>query len=231
MALLLALALGLLAPQGARGYKVMQNDRIMLFNNDVRGRLTISGQGYNDSTPGSGTYWSHYGTANRSFRSFQRGTYHVLFDAENMPLWQLINCRHGTAVPLNENYLPTSTTAAASGNVPSSACAILQNTLAAQIVSPYYEEGIGTIYFDAVNVYGEGVGTTDPSLAVEISTNLVEGVPGSIASITNYENFVWHPVEFDVLTVSNGVLADLLPQRSFELSYAYADANYKAYCR
>ena len=37
VALLLALALGLLAPQGAKGYPVMDNDRILLMNNDAKG--------------------------------------------------------------------------------------------------------------------------------------------------------------------------------------------------
>ena len=36
-ALLLALALGRLALQGAEGYPVMDNDRILLMNNDAKG--------------------------------------------------------------------------------------------------------------------------------------------------------------------------------------------------
>lgn len=46
----------------------------------------------------------------------------------------------------------------------------LQNTLDAKIESPFYPEGIGTLYFEAINVFS----SYPTEITVEIATNMLE---------------------------------------------------------
>ena len=80
--------------------------------------------------------------------------------------WKLTACRTGTSAGLGNSIPPLSYSYSAS--IATNWQASLQNTLDAAIETPYYPEGIGTIYFEAINV-------TDPTeITVEIATNMID---------------------------------------------------------
>ena len=114
-ALLLALALGRLALQGAEGYPVMDNDRILLMNNDAKEGASITSQGYYDTNTSARTYWVHDATAvSVSMRSMLKGTNHTLFKHDGTKLWQLVDCRAGSGTVVgsaSRNYIPWTETA------------------------------------------------------------------------------------------------------------------------
>ncbi len=209
---LLLLAFALLPCARVEGYQVLGNDRILLMNNDTwlgANKFSVTAQGYADA------YWVHEGRGNSSFRQYLAGTNHVLYaDAEHENrLWSLYNCRAGSAGGLRENYLPTSPTALSSGSGSSvaltNACVILRNTSNAQVVSPYYNQnGVGTIYFDTVNVYGVAEGAVAPTIQIQYATETVEGVEGSIEDVYDPSQLQWKVCPFDVLTVTDGVVQE-----------------------
>ena len=114
-ALLLALALGRLALQGAEGYPVMDNDRILLMNNDAKGGASITSQGYYDTNTSARTYWVHDATSSpRLAPNLLKGTNHTLFKHDGTKLWQLVDCRAGSGTVVGSaarNYIPWTVTA------------------------------------------------------------------------------------------------------------------------
>lgn len=219
-ALLLALALGLLAPQGVEGYPVMDNDRILLMNNDAKWGAAITSQGYYDTDTSAKTYWVHDATSPGFAPNLLKGTNHTLFKNDGTKLWQLVNCRAGSGTVVGKatrNYIPwivtaksiidgttripvTSEGAKAVGSV------ILRNSDEACVYSPYYEEGIGTIYFDAVNAF------TDPKyvtgeISLEIATNVTSEAQAAGSSLKDADDDfnvpAWTPCPFDLFTVAD----------------------------
>ena len=100
-----------------------------------------------------------------------------MFQQDGTRLWDLVNCRAGSGTVVGNaarNYIPWSSTARSivdnSTKIPednASAKAvgsvIFRNAEGACLYSPYYEEGIGTLYFDAVNAF---VNATDCEIAL-----------------------------------------------------------------
>lgn len=86
----------------------------------------------------------------------------------------------------------------------------MRNSLDAQVVSPYYQDGIGCIYFDTVNVYNIGGGYINHLFQIQIATNVTASAAENgltLETATDPEDFEWvedDPVEFDVLTITNG---------------------------
>ena len=146
------------------------------------------------------TYWTHEPDLDNSVtatRYLLHGTTHILYSSEGEPLWRLINCRAGYVVAgtSGRNTLPCSRNAeisfvpgASSLTSPvaayndqnkkinvfsnsTNACIVLQNSLEAKVYSPFYKDGIGTLYFDMVNSFANA---TDGVIALQIATNLTE---------------------------------------------------------
>lgn len=208
-----------LMPQGAEAYAKLDNDRILLMNNDSRLSADVSCQDYYDTDTSQKTYWVH-STESPGFVSYLlRGVTHTMYKKDGTVLWHLTHCRAGSGTVVNNsarNYIPWSTTAKAIGTgttkiEPTTAGAklvasvVMRNTTDACLYSPYYAEGIGTIYFDAVNAF---VNDLSGVIGVEISTNVTEdaatGRHVTFESVTtNYEDLVWQPLPCDVFAVEN----------------------------
>ena len=220
MALLLALALGLLAPQGAKGYPVMDNDRILLMNNDAKWGASITSQGYYDTDTSAKTYWVHDATSPGFAPNLLKGTNHTLFKNDGTKLWQLVNCRAGSGTVVGSaarNYIPWTVTAKSiidgttripvtSAGAKAVGSVILRNSDEACVYSPYYEEGIGTIYFDAVNAF------TDPKyvtgeISLEIATNVTSEAQAAGSSLKDADDDfnvpAWTPCPFDLFAVAD----------------------------
>ncbi len=85
----------------------------------------------------------------------------------------------------------------------------MRNTPNAVIYSPYYEEGIGTIYADVVNSYPDN----PCAIVLEIATNVTtaaagEGVTFSTVG-TDYDKYDWQQIPMTVLSVENGSVASI----------------------
>ncbi len=220
MALLLALVFGFLAPQGAKGYPVMDNDRILLMNNDAKWGASITSQGYYDTDTSAKTYWVHDATSPGFAPNLLKGTNHTLFKNDGTKLWQLVNCRAGSGTVVGSaarNYIPWTVTAKSiidgttripvtSAGAKAVGSVILRNSDEACVYSPYYEEGIGTIYFDAVNAF------TDPKyvtgeISLEIATNVTSEAQAAGSSLKDADDDfnvpAWTPCPFDLFAVAD----------------------------
>lgn len=226
VALLLALALGFLAPQGAKGYPVMDNDRILLMNNDAKWGASITSQGYYDTDTSAKTYWVHDATSPGFAPNLLKGTNHTLFKNDGTKLWQLVNCRAGSGTVVGSaarNYIPWTVTAKSiidgttripvtSAGAKAVGSVILRNSDEACVYSPYYEEGIGTIYFDAVNAF------TDPKyvtgeISLEIATNVTSEAQAAGSSLKDADDDfnvpAWTPCPFDLFAVADKTIVTM----------------------
>ncbi len=202
--------------------------RILLVNDDTGGNglEPITGQGYWITDPEKfGTYWVHSIEAYKftsAFPYIQKGKEHTLYGSDGSVIWRLTRARIGNAYTYNKtkkavlpmtamNYLPWSETskkmsadvliAASSNEV---ANIIFLNSTNACVYSPCYTNGIGTIYFDAVNGYQSSANSF--RLVVEVATETVSGeIPTDENCGDNYEYLdgKWEPVNIIPL-VKNG---------------------------
>ncbi len=122
--------------------------------------------------------WTHTGPAPSSFPAGRLallpGTNHIHTSVSGnvTNIWKLTACRTGTSAQLSTTANFISPKTYVSPALPTNWQASLQNTLAAMIETPYYPEGIGTIYFESINV-----SPIDPTeITVEIATNMLEYV-------------------------------------------------------
>ena len=82
VAFLLMLALGLFAPQGAKGYYGLGMDRILLLNNDTKSDCPVTFQGYAETNVVNAVgvtnaYWWVRSTETSDYESLLPGTNHV----------------------------------------------------------------------------------------------------------------------------------------------------------
>lgn len=136
-----------------------------------------------------------------TFQNLKKEIYSTLYTKDyGRVLWQLKNCRHGNLYPKsgtgttgldsNQNYLPWSTTSLAFDNSAlhtsraavaarnSTSHVVMRNTLDACVYSGCFKDGVGTIYFDAVNAFKTGYnGLTeeDFKIVVEYATETIDG--------------------------------------------------------
>ncbi len=122
--------------------------------------------------------WTHDGPAPSSFpagrRALLSGTNHVHTSVSGnvTNIWKLTACRTGTSAQLSTTANFISPKDYVYPALPTNWQASLQNTLDAMIETPYYPEGIGTVYFESINV-----SPADPTeITVEIATNMLEYV-------------------------------------------------------
>ena len=142
------------------------------------------------------TFWHHLNLTAPSVTDYnlKHGTMSTLYTKNyGSRLWDLYNCRHGNTFPTRDkdslngtqNYLPWKATYSrrinAHNTLPGSRSTtgqlVMQNTTDAVVYSSCFTNGIGTIYFDAVNGWSRPDENYDGyKLVVEIATNTVAGL-------------------------------------------------------
>lgn len=176
--------------------------RVLLMNKDTHEDYPISYQGYVDTVSTAPTFWQIEPEADFSDENFnlRAGQSSTLWTANyGARLWHLDNCRHGNTfskgdtatysstnvskLKYDQNYLPTSGTAVriTDASVESIARArraeagqiVMRNIKDAAVYSQCFTNGVGTIYFDAVNGWTAGASETGDNykLVVEVATN------------------------------------------------------------
>lgn len=174
-----------------------ETGRVLLMNRDTNTQCPIDYQGYSDTRETLNTFWERCNEdgANLPY-NLQEGTEFVLWTKNKAArLWHLNDCRHGNTFPASnndslnaeQNYLPWSTTSKRFNgrlfNVTRATVGqIVMRNIAgtnACVYSSCFMDGIGTIYFDAVN----GNKNTDGEeykIIVQIATDLKnpEGTDG-----------------------------------------------------
>lgn len=146
----------------------------------------------------SSTNWTHEGPLPSGIprQPLKAGTNHY-----HVTGWRLLSCRTGTARGIGLEVAPDSATNLAAN---------LQNTLGAQIESPIFQEGIGTVYFEAIN------NVELNQVTVEWSTNMVSSVDPLLffpmnPPSTNGLEYVWMPL--DELTLNAVSVTEFLRYR------------------
>ena len=177
--------------------------RILLMNRDTNTKLPttdrcpIDRQGYSDIATTQSTFWQRFDTDESDLLfNLKATTNSVLWTrGYGERLWHLDNCRHGNTFPKDvasgslvqiQNYLPYSSTSysidqrTTLAKQNTAGQVVMRNIENAAVYSPCYTNGIGTIYFDAVNGW---TGINDyNNIVVEIATNTVEGLPPTDAN-------------------------------------------------
>ena len=193
--------------------------RVLLMNNHIgeANHPDVDYQGWFDAdngvdTAGSAstpTYWHYENLAPPAVTTFnlKDGTVAGLYASDKRRLWYLIGCRHGNTFPTEtsdpleplQNYLPYATTYSKRitehrGNQRGATRStvgqlVMQNTTDAVVYSSCFTNGIGTIYFDAVNGWCRSDENYENyKIVVEIATNTVYGLePTDVNSMTIIE--------------------------------------------
>ena len=166
----------------------------VLLANDYAGDddIRVDGQEYDNTNPAGVVYWVH-DNADGAYINIKIGSTHSLMHNGGIDalcgstnIWYLEKVRLGNYYPrdgsisVNDNFLP--------GGV-GSVNMMLQNVEDAAIYSPCYTNGIGTIYFDAVNEWNSADGDGF-HIIVEVATNCVDetGAPCSDGRLPTDEN-------------------------------------------
>lgn len=197
-----------------RSYQAITGyDRIMLFNSDTASEAPVQLQGLYDIDSKTNEVWEHSGPAWKGRGRFVvGGTEHEYYEAEtHRRLWSFRHARLGnlfqsdTALTEGMHLLPWGGTACRfdDSEMPANSqryagTLILQNRSTethpddpAGAYSPFYEGGIGTIYFDAVNAFAAYENTLKVQVFDEDDEDVTYGE--------------WKDVPVDVFTVREGV--------------------------
>jgi hypothetical protein len=200
------MAVALSAGLDASGQAVLwlPKDRIMLFNDYPKGFVDPSAinpeQSYyrvgtpgwwHDSAPAPG---SGFNIAPRALLAGTNHTFTSVTDGVRTSVWTFTDCRMGSPywMPGARTIAPTS---GYNSSIQTNWMAILRNTDASMIVTPFYPEGIGTLYFDAINVFVE----YPNQVVVEIATNMWDSInAGRTSTLDEHETatltYIWDPV-------------------------------------
>ena len=221
--------------------------RILLMNRHMVGSKNIVRyQGYSYNTKDrpvsvdNPSFWEviQYSPANNdACPNLKEATESILWTKQHgARLWHLLNCRHGntmgSAVRNTQNYFsfsPSSysidnreispATAATAGQIVMRNIGAENSEDSATVYSSCFTNGIGTIYFDAVNGWNNNIGnnygicveictnvlgdatalippTDENVLGVTIETNDVGGVEVVTTNYNYYANAVWRRVPF-----------------------------------
>ena len=160
--------------------------RVLLMNDDESGSGPVTLQGYFATNKTGKTYWTFYdrdsGLPNNNVMP---GANSSLFRQDGALLWKLENCLHGNifAKPSKNMtrtrvYMPWSETSSVFTNSAQkvgddgrgSSQVLMMNTTNAVVYSSCFEDGIGTIYFDAAN---SSVNEGSFKIIVEVATNVI----------------------------------------------------------
>lgn len=190
-------------------YTVMapSTGRVMLANNDSSiSANRIKSQAYYQKTATMVTFWQHTGETTAKVGNLLAYENHAYYTTgyEKL-LWNLQDIRIGNTMPTTgsgtngflaaQNYLPWSTpiqwsSANSLGTAGRAQVAhmAMRNSTDACIYSSCFEEGIGTIYFDAVNGWTGNAEDGVYGLIVEVSTNVINGTDSP------YDENVWEEI-------------------------------------
>ena len=170
------------------------NGRILLGNNDTNATLgVITGQAYwqKSADLGDATYWKHgsekakpapriYPVLNKQ----KEYRHELISTVDGRVLWRLEHVLLGNLYASSGKkqsekvYLPYSLTSEANTSKSTKFSAseaghlVMRSTKDACVYSPCYTNGIGTIYFDAVNGLTDGADQEYYKVAVDIATNV-----------------------------------------------------------
>ncbi len=172
--------------------------RVLLMNADNNTLGPVTNQGWCAQSDAGETYWRILGGGAGTNNIMPGTEFELVRSADTNRLWYLKQCRQGNTFPTNDTqrlnnnfcYLPpSSTTALAITNEDvkatrsSSGWLMLRNTTDAAVYSPCYTNGIGTIYFDALNQRSVADKNNESyKLVLEIATATVEGLPPTDAN-------------------------------------------------
>lgn len=164
--------------------------RVLLMNRDLNLASPVDYQGYYDTNPEeASTYWDHVNVSEpTTYFNLMDSTESILRAKDGTALWWLKDCRQGNVfpkrddleLPPNQNYLPWASPTALSfkgrgeaAKVRSDAgTLVMRNTGMATVYSPSFTNGVGVIYFDAVNGWTKGAAEdgADYQLTVQMTT-------------------------------------------------------------
>ena len=106
--------------------------------------------------------------------------------------WVFLNCRMGQRNSSGARYVPPQmATNYISSQLTTNYSVNLMNRLSAYIYSPVLTNGVGTLYFEAINVSSNNEAT----LSVDIATNMVGGAALSGSMSTGNVDWIW---KFDI---------------------------------
>ena len=174
---------------GSYRYQTLGRERVLLMNDDANATCPIDFESYayNQKVPSSGrknfkSFWTFVETDTVSLYNLQANPYTELHVSDNgnagERLWSVMHCRHGNTYSTDSkirevsNYLPFAGTSKSisdptkAADVNTAGQIVFQNTPEAQVVSSCYPDGIGTVYFDAVNAF---TGYEHGQIAVEVA--------------------------------------------------------------
>ena len=187
-------------------YALTLNGRVMLANDDKADGHAVYGQAYwrtREVDIGDGTtltndvYWTHSGEhKHNQYAKLLDGTSHKLNyigeDGATNVLWRLEDIIIGNGYRENGNLrteqcaLPWSSTSLGNSSYSNRTATnerleagnlIMRNSTSAVIYSPCYTNGIGTIYFDAVNwIEADSAKAENYRIVVEIATQTASGL-------------------------------------------------------
>lgn len=176
----------------AQEFTILPVERSMLFN---VWPMFFEGSYYDSG-------WTHEGPAPEDFplavSMLLPGTNHCHSSG-----WRLTACRTGTSAGPTGYGVNFISPLSYGGAIKTNWQANLQNTLDAKIESPFYPEGIGTLYFEAINVSK----SHSTEITVEIATNMLEYtyLGGGVTNVmypTESEQFSNNWQVLDVLTLN-----------------------------
>ena len=175
----------LVGPKTGSSSNSNATDRVLLMNADSNAKCYVDCDNLTGATTGTKTnrnWWEFLNTnkvtLTSTYGNMLPGTHFKLHakGADGKTLWEMVNCRGGNLNKVSHEYinrLPfvkgtakqyklrnVTATAATAGTL------IMLNTDEAQVLSSCYEEGIGTVYLDAVNAYK---GYTSGQLVIEVA--------------------------------------------------------------
>jgi hypothetical protein len=197
--------------------------RVLLANDWGEGEGAIRGQDYSNTNSANSSYWVHnevltagvmYPYVKLSDNSELLAKESQIELCDSKVIWHLNNIRigncylQGYGFNQQRNYLPWSTEALPNGEQSESSHLVMRNVADAAIYSPCYTNGIGTIYFDAVNVLA-GTNGANYKIVVEICTNTTNGinVPSdeNIGVFSYYDD--WDMIAGIVVSVQRYIMA------------------------
>ena len=153
-------------PQRDLGFS---SGRVLLMNSDNNVYGPVTNQGWCARDESGVTYWKTLEEADGTNNILPGVSFDLVRGADTNVLWHLVQCRQGSTFPLNdledvsktrkaENFLPGSAKTALSVTNESIAATrsgtgwlMLRNREGASVTSGVFTNGVGTIYFDAVN--------------------------------------------------------------------------------
>lgn len=230
--------------------------RVLLANDWGMGAAAITGQDYSNTNSAlSSSYWVHEQPVaiNSRFKYISASTRSTLMSTNALDelcgskvIWQLHDVRignwywEGGAFDATRNYLPWSGDALPNGEKIESSHLVVRNVQDAAIYSPCYTNGIGTIYFDAVNALAvaQDDAADEYRLVVEVCTNALAGA--SSAGDDALENLpetekIWEAVEISALK-KDGTAQFSAPETAMELALGIKNGGtaanfYRVYAR